>query len=678
VQRNTRPRRHERHGSAGDQCVGSPRDERQGRPEEQVPRGGAGLASASEFGPVVGETATKSVLGVGRIDDAERCRHDPRVRDVPVTLVADQRSFAIPVVGGEEAVELSEVHPFQQMRIVGGIGCAAGRGPFDAPVDAAHPIDGSLGLRRRPERGGCEEVGGALQASPRVTAVVGVLGDSGHRQRVQRLEQQRTQSAHEHRCVGVDAPDRRIVGEPSRFVGVEQLGSSDGLVGPDDARSDLFAEPGADVERHWPIVPRPREYHPDVPEEMPPEPDAAAATSAGSGGRPTDASGRPLERRATDRTLPRWVLPAIVLFWIGYLLTFTTRHVFHRLSSLLVLLLVSVFLSLAIEPGVNRLAARGWRRGRATITILFGVLAAFLIFAGAVGTLVGTQVADLLAESDAYITDTVNFLNDNFGSNIDPQDVIEEFNDPDGRVQQFIQSQSDEAVRLSLAVVAVIFQMLSVLLFTYYLVADGPRMRRGICARLSPARQAQVLRAWELAITKTGGYLYSRALLALLSAFFHWIVFQSIGTPAPVALALWVGLVSQFLPVVGTYLAGVLPVLLTLLDSPLNAAIVIGFIVVYQQIENYFFAPRITARTMELHPAVAFGAALGGASLLGFVGALLALPAAAMVQALTSEWGNRYDVLDSHLTAVPEPRSARSTGRPDAPPGGGTTTPDPA
>ena len=401
-----------------------------------------------------------------------------------------------------------------------------------------------------------------------------------------------------------------------------------------------------------------------MPEESSPDPDARSE----SVGRPTDESGRPIERRASDRSMPRWVLPAIVLFWVGYLLTITGRHVFHRLSSLLVLLLVSVFLSLAIEPGVNRLAGRGWRRGRATILILLGVLLSFLIFAGAVGTLVGTQVADLLSESDAYITDTVNFLNDNFGSNIDPQDVIDEFNDPDGRVQEFIQSQSDEAVRLSVAVVGVIFQALSVLLFTYYLVADGPRMRRSICSRLNPTRQVQVLKAWELAITKTGGYLYSRALLALLSAFFHWIVFQSIGTPAPIALALWVGLVSQFLPVVGTYLAGILPVLLTLLDSPLKAAIVIGFIVVYQQIENYFFAPRITARTMELHPAVAFGAALGGASLLGFVGALLALPAAAMVQALASEWGNRYDVKDSHLTSVPEPRSGKSNGGPNAPP----------
>jgi len=388
-----------------------------------------------------------------------------------------------------------------------------------------------------------------------------------------------------------------------------------------------------------------------VPQDPPPETSRAAADDVGLLG----ADGSPMAP-LKQRRLPGWAVPAAFVFWTGFLLTVVAQHVFHRLSGLLVLLLASVFLSLAIEPGVNRLSGRGWKRGRATLMILFGVLGAFLIFVGAVGTLVGTQIADLLSDSEIYITDTVDFLNDNFGTDIDPQDVINEFNDPNGNVQEFIRSQSDTAVRVSVAAVGVLFQGLSALLFTYYLVADGPRLRRALCSRLPPERQVRVLSAWELAITKTGGYLYSRALLALLSAFFHWVVFQTLGTPAPVALALWVGLVSQFLPVVGTYLAGVLPVLLTLLESPVEALIVVGFIVVYQQIENYFFMPRITARTMELHPAVAFGAALAGASLLGFVGALLALPAAAMAQALASQWGTRYDVVDNALTTLPARR----------------------
>ena len=370
-------------------------------------------------------------------------------------------------------------------------------------------------------------------------------------------------------------------------------------------------------------------------------------------------TGRPFDRRATDRVLPRWAIPAIAVFWTGFLLTFVARHVFERLSSLLVLLLVSMFLTLAIEPGVDRLARRGWRRGTSTLAILLSVLGAFLLFLVAMGTLVGTQVADLLAESETYITDSIDWVNTTVGTQIDPQAVLDEFNDPNGRVQQFIQSQGDEALRRSVTAVSVIFQMLSVLLFTYYLVADGPRLRRAICSRLRPSRQQQVLIAWEVAITKTGGYLYSRALLALLSAVSHWVLFQSIGTPAPVALALWVGLISQFLPVVGTYLAGILPVLVTLLESPVDAVVVVIFIVLYQQIENYLLAPRITARTMELHPAVAFGAALGGAALLGAVGAVLALPAAAMAQALATGWGQRYEVIDDPLTVMVEPKRFR-------------------
>ncbi len=358
---------------------------------------------------------------------------------------------------------------------------------------------------------------------------------------------------------------------------------------------------------------------------------------------------------AAPEHMPRWVWRGIVIFWLGFIATVVGRFLFASLSGLLILLLVSLFLSFAIEPGVNRLARRGWRRGTATMVILLGVLLVFLIFLGAIGTLVGGQVADLLGNSEKYVNRTVTFINDTFNTNIDPKDVIKSINDPNGRIQTFIAGQRDKAIQLSITVLGVLLQAFSVLLFTFYLVADGPRLRRSICSRFSAHRQHQVLVGWELAIEKTGGYLYSRALLAGLSALFHWIVFQAVGTQAPVALALWVGVISQFLPVVGTYLAGILPVLVTFIDSPVKAVVVLGLIVVYQQIENYLFAPRITARTMELHAAVAFGAALAGGAVLGAVGAILALPAAAMVQALSSNAGQRYAVIDSHLTSVVSP-----------------------
>jgi predicted PurR-regulated permease PerM len=364
----------------------------------------------------------------------------------------------------------------------------------------------------------------------------------------------------------------------------------------------------------------------------------------------------------TAQRVPPWVIRAIAIFWFGFVLVGLVRHLWFRLDGLALLLVIALFLALAIEPGVNRLARRGWRRGRATAAILFGVLLAAGVFVGAIGTLVGTQIADLLQNSEEYIVESVDRINDTFGTELDPQEVVDEFNDPDGPVQEFIRAQQDNVVNLSLQALSGLLAALSVLLFTYYLVADGPRLRRVILSRLRPDRQRQVLDAWELAINKTGGYLYSRALLAALSALFHWVVFQAADIQAPIPLALWVGLVSQFLPVVGTYIAGLLPVLITFLDSPIKAAVVLGFIVVYQQVENYFFAPRITARTMELHPAVAFGAALGGFSLLGAAGAVLALPAAAMLQAVVGEWGERHDVIESDLTALSAPgRGARET-----------------
>jgi predicted PurR-regulated permease PerM len=340
---------------------------------------------------------------------------------------------------------------------------------------------------------------------------------------------------------------------------------------------------------------------------------------------------------------------------------------FDRLDSFLILILISLFIALAVEPGVNRLSARGWGRRKATAAILFSVVVFALVFVGAVGTLIGSQIADLAKNSETYVNDTVKFINDTFNTNIDPAQVNTQIKDPDGAVQKFIDSQQDRVFSLSLRALNGLLQALSVVLFAYYLVADGPRLRRAICSRLAPDRQRRVLDTWDLAITKTGGYLYSRALLAGLSAFFHWIAFQAIGTPAPIAMAVWVGLVSQFLPVIGTYLAGILPILLTFIDSPLKALIVLGFIVVYQQVENYLFAPRITARTLELHPAVAFGAALAGAAVMGPLGAILALPGAAMAQALVSSSGPRHDVIENHLINGVEPkikkkrRSRRST-----------------
>ncbi len=354
--------------------------------------------------------------------------------------------------------------------------------------------------------------------------------------------------------------------------------------------------------------------------------------------------------------MPRWVIRAIVYAFAGYLVLQVGVWLFNELQSLILMIVISLFLAMAIEPGVNSLVRRGWRRGSATGAVLFGLLGAFAVFAFAIGALLVDQISKLIDEAPDHLERVEEWVNDNFNANLDFDEIADELTAEDGPVRDLAERLASDTWTLTGRALTILLQALSVGLFTFYLVADGPRLRRTICSVLRPDHQRQVLRAWEVAIDKIGGYLYSRALLAVLSTIASTIAFTLLSVDYPLALAVWVGLVSQFLPVIGTYLAGVLPVLVALVEDPIQALWVLVFIVAYQQIENYLFSPRITARTMELHPAVAFGSAIAGAAVLGPVGAILALPAAAVIQAFASSIP-RHEIIDTALTAdVRRPR----------------------
>ncbi len=170
-----------------------------------------------------------------------------------------------------------------------------------------------------------------------------------------------------------------------------------------------------------------------------------------------------------------------------------------------------------------------------------------------------------------------------------------------------------------------------------------------------------MLRAWEIAVNKTGGYIYSRGLMALVSGLAHYVLLEFLDVPYAPVLAVWVGLVSQFIPTIGTYLAGALPMLIAFTVAPWYAVWVLVFVVVYQQFENYVLQPKLTARTVDIHPAVAFGSVVAGTALLGAVGALVAIPAVATLQAFLGAYVKRYDVTDD-----PRVHGHRGSGGPGA------------
>ncbi|MBL8774427.1 MAG: AI-2E family transporter [Acidimicrobiales bacterium] len=349
--------------------------------------------------------------------------------------------------------------------------------------------------------------------------------------------------------------------------------------------------------------------------------------------------------------MPRWVPRAIALFFVGIIALATTVWLIGKLRELLVMLLVALFLSFALEPAVNWLQARGWRRGPGTAAVFAMLFVAGGLFVYAIGSLFVDQVQNLVDQAPEYVADVEDWANDTFDADINTDDLTEQIQS--GSANDIATGLAGNVLSVGAQAVGVLFRGLTILLFTFYLVADGPRLRRSICSVMRPDRQREVLRVWEIAVDKTGGYIYSRGLLAFLSAVFHYLAFLLIGVPFPLPLAIWVGVLSQFVPVVGTYLAGALPLVIALIDQPIEALWVLIAIVVYQQVENYLLAPPITAHTMDIHPAVAFGAVIAGASILGPVGALLALPAGATLQAFVSTYVNRHDVVETHLTKPP-------------------------
>jgi predicted PurR-regulated permease PerM len=344
--------------------------------------------------------------------------------------------------------------------------------------------------------------------------------------------------------------------------------------------------------------------------------------------------------------LPRWFPRAVLIATLIVLGVLFAVVLLSKLRSLLILLVVSFFISCAMEPAVNRLARRGWRRSRAA-GLIFLILAIVIgIFVWLMGRLLVDQVRSLIDALPGFAREASRLVDERFNTDLSSSDVVAKLTSPDGPLTSLGGQLAGNVVGIGASVLGLLFQLLSLVLFTYYFVVDGPRLRRWLASFMPEHRQHELLRLSQIAVDRTAAYFYYRIALAIISAIVHTVAFISIGLPNAVALGIWVGLISQFIPTVGTYVAGLLPVLVAVGDGLNTVLIVLIVIVVYQQIENYVVAPRLSLRTMNIHPAVGFGSVIAGTAILGPVGALLALPFIAIVQAFVSTYIRRHDVID--------------------------------
>jgi predicted PurR-regulated permease PerM len=328
----------------------------------------------------------------------------------------------------------------------------------------------------------------------------------------------------------------------------------------------------------------------------------------------------------------------------------------RELKHLLLLLVVSLFFALAMIPGVEQIHRRwAWRRGAAVGFMYLSVVAFFALMVWVLIPAIEEFADQVRANGSGWIAHLNSLSRDLLG-----QDLVGEGTGDQAAVvtQRSLRDWSGNVVGLASSGIGVVFDVGVVAMFAFYFAADYPRIEQALLARLRPDRQRVYAWVSDVSIRQTGAYFYTRLLLTLINATSGFAVMLILGLPPTYALplAVFMGFVSQFIPAIGTYIGAAIPILVVLaVEGLAKAIILLVWVLLYQWVENMFLSPRLSAKTMELNGAVAFGATLAGGAVGGPMGAFMALPLAALITAVVKNGGKRYEVVyqSTHGDAAP-------------------------
>lgn len=364
---------------------------------------------------------------------------------------------------------------------------------------------------------------------------------------------------------------------------------------------------------------------------------------------PTDSE--PIAVAAAERssdTAPAWVAPMIRqtiwrVVWVGLGTAIVVLSLL-KARGLISTLVIALFLSIAMDPAVSKLSARrGWPRGRSA-GLVFALLLVSVVVLITVLVPALVQVAETIA---GRLPGWITSLEGRFNISIGSKDAALGTQLEDA-VRSWLQDNGRQVLGVAGSTVGVVFQFFTTATFTLYFAADAPKIREAVLTRMPPSRQERLGWAWDTAIEQTGGYFYSRLLLLVINATLFFVVMIALGVPWLIALpmAVFQGFFAEFIPVVGTYIGAAVPILVTLgIQGVWQAVALLVWTLVYQQIENYFLSPRISARTMEINGGVAFGSALAGGAIAGPMGAFMAMPIAALVTSFVKHYVRRYELV---------------------------------
>jgi predicted PurR-regulated permease PerM len=339
---------------------------------------------------------------------------------------------------------------------------------------------------------------------------------------------------------------------------------------------------------------------------------------------------------------------------------YTTRDVLVRV-------LIALFIAVSLDPAVRALTRRGLRRGLAVLII-------FLTAGGLTAALLVSVIPAMVEQFQALVHDFPRYL----ASLQDHSSRFRSLSDRyhlTSKVQDLLASLPGRigggVLGFTRRLFGALFSTLTVLVLTVYFMADLPRLRHSVMRLFPAAHRDRADHVTGVVVDKVGSYMIGNLLISLAAGIASFIVFTALGMPFAVPLAFAVA-VCDLIPMIGATLGAVICVVAALLTTELwpTTVVVALFFVGYQQLENYLIAPRILQNTVSLSaPAVLLAGLIGG-TVLGLIGALMAIPIAAALKVVMAE---RLEARDTADTGA-----ARSGDGAAAPPPGATGEVSPA
>ncbi len=302
--------------------------------------------------------------------------------------------------------------------------------------------------------------------------------------------------------------------------------------------------------------------------------------------------------------------------------------------SILIITVVSAFLAVGLNPAVEWLQRRGLRRGRAVGAIFLVVILFFAGFAFAAIPPVVDQASQLTKKIPTY-AEQLQRENSAYRRLDEQFEITEKLKE---RFQEgaLIETGSKQVFSVARGLLSAMFNLLTGLVLTLYFLSSYPNIKRSAYRLIPRSRRPRVGLLADEILARVGGYVLGNIATSIVAGVLAGIFLVIVGVPSPIALALLVALLD-LIPLVGASLAAFVCVIVAFFVSvPVGIATLIYF-VLYQQFENYLLVPRIMQRTVSVSPLATILAALIGASLLGVVGALLAIPVAAAIQLIGTE-----------------------------------------